>query len=128
MMPHDFTNDKGKKRFRKLWFKFSSRRKLAEAGDLLVLSAGVRRRQVVPGLQDSNLLGTPEALRRLIHGRLQPFRSALSRHTRHICGVLRAPRMRGPRCGWLRVKLVASTSQAAALFYWRLFETAPARP
>ena len=42
------------------------------------------------------------APRRLIHGRLQPFRSALSRHTRHICGVLRAPRMRGPRCGWLR--------------------------
>jgi hemoglobin-like flavoprotein len=34
--------------------------------------------------------------------------------------------MRGPRCGWLRVKLVASTSQAAALFYWRPFETAPA--
>ena len=34
--------------------------------------------------------------------------------------------MRGPRCGWLRVKLVAPTSQAAALFYWWLFETAPA--
>ena len=34
--------------------------------------------------------------------------------------------MRGPRCGWLRVKLVVSTSQAAALFYWRLFEIAPA--
>ena len=63
---------------------------------------------------------------RLIHGRLQPFRSALSRHTRHICGVLRAPRMRGPRCGWLRVKLVAPTPQAAALFYGRLFEIAPA--
>ena len=31
-----------------------------------------------------------------------------------------------PRCGWLRVKLVAPTSQAAALFYRRLFETAPA--
>jgi len=30
--------------------------------------------------------------------------------------------MRGPRCGWLRVKLVAPTSQAAALFYGRLFE------
>ena len=45
---------------------------------------------------------------------------------RHICGVLRAPRMRGPRCGWLRVKLVAPTSQAAALFYGRLFEIAPA--
>ena len=30
------------------------------------------------------------------------------------------------RCGWLRVKLVAPTSQAAALFYRRLFETAPA--
>ena len=34
--------------------------------------------------------------------------------------------MRGPRCGWLRVKLVAPTSQAAALFYGRLFEIAPA--
>jgi hypothetical protein len=66
------------------------------------------------------------APRRLIHGRLQPFRSALSRHIRHICGVLRAPRMRGPRCGWLRVKLVAPTSQAAALFDGRLFEIAPA--
>ena len=72
------------------------------------------------------LSGQLEAPRRLIHGRLQPFRSALSRHTRHICGVLRAPRMRGPRCGWLRVKLVAPTSQAAALFYGRLFEIAPA--
>ena len=30
--------------------------------------------------------------------------------------------MRGPRCGWLRVKLVAPTSQAVALFYERLFE------
>ena len=30
--------------------------------------------------------------------------------------------MRGPRCGWLRVKLVAPTSQAAVLFYGRLFE------
>jgi hypothetical protein len=30
--------------------------------------------------------------------------------------------MRGPRCGWLRVKLVAPTSQAAALFYRRLVE------
>jgi hypothetical protein len=27
-----------------------------------------------------------------------------------------------PRCGWSRVKLVAPTSQAAALFYGRLFE------
>src|SRR6266576_584262 len=34
--------------------------------------------------------------------------------------------MRGPRCGWLRVKLLAPTSQAAALFYGRLFEIAPA--
>ena len=34
--------------------------------------------------------------------------------------------MRGPRCGWLRVKLVASTSQASALFYGRRFEIAPA--
>ena len=33
--------------------------------------------------------------------------------------------MRGPRCGWLRVKLAAPTSQAAALFYGRLFEIAP---
>src|SRR5258708_6547369 len=32
--------------------------------------------------------------------------------------------MRGPRCGWLRVKLVAPTSQAAALFYGWLFEIA----
>src|SRR4029077_5380377 len=67
-----------------------------------------------------------EAPRRLIHGRLQPFRSALSRHTRHICGVLRAPRMRGPRCGCVRGKLLAPTSHAAAVFYWRLFEIAPA--
>jgi hypothetical protein len=44
-----------------------------------------------------------ETSRRLIHGRLQPFRSALSRHTRHICGVLRAPRIHGPRCRWLRL-------------------------
>jgi len=29
---------------------------------------------------------------------------------------------RCPRCGWSRVKLVAPTSQAAALFYGRLFE------
>jgi nitric oxide dioxygenase len=34
--------------------------------------------------------------------------------------------MRGPHCGWLRVKLVAPTSQAAALFYGRLFEIARA--
>src|ERR1700730_1708750 len=47
MMPNDFTNDKGKKLFRKLWIKFSSRRKFTETGDLLVLSAGFRRRQVV---------------------------------------------------------------------------------
>jgi nitric oxide dioxygenase len=33
--------------------------------------------------------------------------------------------MRGPRCGWLRVKLVAPTSQPVALFYGRLFEIAP---
>src|SRR5258707_8558035 len=33
--------------------------------------------------------------------------------------------IRGPRCGWLRFKLVAPTSQAAALFYGRLFEIAP---
>ena len=30
--------------------------------------------------------------------------------------------MRGPHCGWLPVKLVAPTSQAAALFYQQLFE------
>ena len=30
--------------------------------------------------------------------------------------------MRGPRCGWLRVELVALTSQVAALLYGRLFE------
>jgi hypothetical protein len=29
MMQNDFTNDKGKKLFRKLWIEFSSRRKLA---------------------------------------------------------------------------------------------------
>jgi nitric oxide dioxygenase len=34
--------------------------------------------------------------------------------------------MRGPRCGWLGVKLVAPTSQAAALFYGPLFEIVPA--
>jgi hypothetical protein len=34
--------------------------------------------------------------------------------------------MRGPRCGWFARKLVAPTSQAAALFYGRLFEIAPA--
>src|SRR5580704_16711300 len=34
--------------------------------------------------------------------------------------------LRGPRYGWLRVKLVAPTSKAAALFYGRLFEIAPA--
>jgi hypothetical protein len=28
----------------------------------------------------------------------------------------------GPRCGWLRAKLDAPTSQAGALFYGRLFE------
>jgi hypothetical protein len=44
-----------------------------------------------------------EAPRRLIHGCLQPFRSALPRHTRHICGVLGAARIRGPRCRWLRL-------------------------
>src|SRR5882757_1777902 len=62
MMPNDFTNDKGKKLFSKLGIKFSSRRKRAETGDLLRFSAGVRRRQVVSCLQNSNLLGTPEAL------------------------------------------------------------------
>ena len=29
--------------------------------------------------------------------------------------------MRGPHCGWLRVKLVAPTLQLGGLFYWRLF-------
>jgi hypothetical protein len=66
MMKNDFTNNKGKKLFGKLWIRFSSKRKLAEAGDLLRLSAGVRRRQVVPSLQKSNLLGTPEALRQRV--------------------------------------------------------------
>jgi hemoglobin-like flavoprotein len=55
-----------------------------------------------------------------------PFRSALLRHTRHIRGMLRAPCMRGPRCGSLRDKLVSPTSQAASLFYRGLFELAPA--
>src|SRR2546430_10181795 len=57
------------------------------------------------------------------------FRAAYSHFARsclRICGGLRARRMRGPRCGWLRVKLLAPTSQAAALFYGRLFEIAPA--
>jgi hypothetical protein len=36
---------------------------LTETGDLLRLSAAVSGRQVVPRLQHSNLLGTPEALR-----------------------------------------------------------------
>ena len=30
--------------------------------------------------------------------------------------------MRRPRCGWLRVRLLAPTSQAAAVFYGRRFE------
>ena len=63
MMPNDFTNDKGKKLFSKLWIKFSRRRELAEMGDLLRLSARVRRRHVVSCLQNSNLLGKSEALR-----------------------------------------------------------------
>jgi hypothetical protein len=33
-----------------------------------------------------------------------------------------AAAMRRPRCGWLRIKLVAPTSQAAAVFYGRPFE------
>ena len=37
-----------------------------------------------------------------------------------------AESLRGPRRGWLRVKLVAPTSQAAAVFYGRLFEIPPA--
>ena len=63
MMPNDFTNDKGKKFFGKFRIKVSSRSKVTETGDLLRLSVGVRRRQVVSGLQNSNLLSTPEALR-----------------------------------------------------------------
>jgi hypothetical protein len=69
MMPNDFANDKGKKFFRKLWIKFSGRRKVAETRDLLRLSVGVRRRQVVSSLQNSNLLGTPEALRQHVDDR-----------------------------------------------------------
>jgi len=69
MMPNDFTNDKGKKLSGKLWIKFSSRCKLAETGDLLRLSPGVRRRQVVSSLQNANLLGTPEALRQHVDDR-----------------------------------------------------------
>jgi hypothetical protein len=30
--------------------------------------------------------------------------------------------MRRPRCGWLRVRLLAPTSQAAAVFYGRRLE------
>jgi hemoglobin-like flavoprotein len=44
--------------------------------------------------------------------------------TSAACSALRACVL--PRCGWLRVKLVAPTSQAAALFYGQLFEIAPA--
>jgi hypothetical protein len=36
---------KGKKRFGKLWIKFSSRRKLAETGELLRLSGGATLRE-----------------------------------------------------------------------------------
>jgi hypothetical protein len=57
MMPNDFTNDKGKKLFGKLWIKFSSNRKLAEAGDLLRLSAGVRRRQICAEPSELQLSG-----------------------------------------------------------------------
>jgi hypothetical protein len=69
MMPNDLMNDKGKKLFSKLWIKFSRRRDLAETGDLLRLSAGVRRRHVVSCLQNSNLLGKPEALRQHVDDR-----------------------------------------------------------
>jgi hypothetical protein len=67
MMPNDFTNDNGKKLFGKLRIKLSSRSKVTETGDLLRLSVGVRRRQVVLGLQNSNLLSTPEALRQHVN-------------------------------------------------------------
>jgi hypothetical protein len=43
MMPNDFANDKGKKFFRKLWIKFSGRRKVAETRDLRLW----RRHQLV---------------------------------------------------------------------------------
>jgi hypothetical protein len=69
MMPNDFTSDKAKKLFSKLWIKFSRRRDLAETGDLLRLSAGVRRRHVVSCLQNSNFLGKPEALRQHVDDR-----------------------------------------------------------
>jgi hypothetical protein len=39
------TTPKCKKLFSKLWIKFSSRRKLAEMGDLLCLSAGATLRE-----------------------------------------------------------------------------------
>src|ERR1700737_1958020 len=69
IMQNDFTNHKGKKLFCKLWIKFGSRRELAETGHLLRLSDGIRRRQVVPRLQDSNLLRTSEALRQHVDDR-----------------------------------------------------------
>jgi hypothetical protein len=40
---------------------------------------------------------------------------------RHICGVLRALRIRGPRCGWLRVSWLHRHRKPP-----RLFEIAPA--
>jgi hypothetical protein len=46
--------------------------------------------------------------------------------TVEACARGDAEGIRGPRCGWLRGKLVAPTSQAASLFYGRLFEIAPA--
>src|SRR3981189_2697079 len=69
MMPNDLTNDKGKKLFSKLWIKFSRRRALAEPGGLPRLSAGVGRRHFVSCLQNSNLLGKPEALRQHVDDR-----------------------------------------------------------
>ena len=67
MMPNDFTNDEGKKLFGKLRIKLSGRSKVTETGSLLRLPVGVGRRQVVLGLQNSNLLGAPEALRQHVN-------------------------------------------------------------
>jgi hypothetical protein len=46
------------------------------------------RKYVQEHIFTGGIVAQLEAPRRLIHGCLQPFRSALPRHTRHICTVL----------------------------------------
>lgn len=67
MMPNDFANYERKKLFGELRIKPGSRSETAETSDLLRLSVGVRRWQVVSGLQNANPLGTPEALRQHVN-------------------------------------------------------------